>query len=419
MSLSVKLSGESNSKGEQLIYIIYTYKSKKAKFSTKETVDPKYFDKSGTVRKGFEGYTRINAKIDQVKGEVNDILKKFILEDLEPIHNAVKTRHETQAPVNFDFFQLYRDWIEDMKAQQSEGTIKHHQTSYNNLMRFKEANPKIGWRLPDINLNFYNKYLSFILSQYKGKPAKEHQGVQNSTADIAIKELLTFLHYLEGANYTLSPQVRKFKRLRGPSEILFLTKDELEAFRVAPLTGRHDRVRDLFVLQANTGLRISDFSRLSKDHIQVFERGDYKGYKIVMRAFKNLRAVNVLLSKVAYDLLEKYDFELPLISEQKYNKYIKEALNEAGIHRMVERIERRGGEKTVVMKEICWLLSNHDAIKTFITHALNEGVKVKTVAAITGKSIKTIQKHYEGITEEQTDLEMMRAFVPEAFMKIA
>ena len=73
-------------------------------------------------------------------------------------------------------------------------------------------------------------------------------------------------------------------------------------------------------------------------------------------------------------ILKKYDNNLPMISNQKYNAYLKE-------------IQRLANIKTVI--------TTHLLRKTYAHHLLNNGVRIETVAKALGHSNTIItQKAY-------------------------
>src|SRR5690606_3861505 len=81
---------------------------------------------------------------------------------------------------------------------------------------------------------------------------------------------------------------------------------------------RLDRIRDLFVLQCHTGLRVSDLKRINKAHI--------KGDVLEIRAFKNNEEISLDINPTIEAILKKYDYQIDTqlkISDQKYNDGIK------------------------------------------------------------------------------------------------
>lgn len=123
--------------------------------------------------------------------------------------------------------------------------------------------------------------------------------------------------------------------------------------------------RDIFVFQCMIGCRVSDLYKMTYTNII----GDSIEY--VPRKTRDDRAVtiSVPLIPAAKELIRKYLDEgrqtlFPYISEQKYNKYIKEAFRKAGITRMVTTIDQRTRQNIQV--PISDIASSHMARRTFI-----------------------------------------------------
>ena len=89
------------------------------------------------------------------------------------------------------------------------------------------------------------------------------------------------------------------------------------------------------------------------------------------------------------DVLKKYDGVLPLISNQKYNAYLKE-------------IQRLAGVKTTI--------TTHLLRRTYATRLLNAYVNLSVIAKALGHSNTTItQKHYAKTTDNFVDEEIGNA----------
>jgi len=70
-------------------------------------------------------------------------------------------------------------------------------------------------------------------------------------------------------------------------------------------------------LQCYTGLRVSDLRRVNLDTISEDKS------MILMQATKTDEAIKLPILPEAEEILSKYDYKLPFISDQKYNKAIK------------------------------------------------------------------------------------------------
>src|SRR5690606_31431281 len=99
-----------------------------------------------------------------------------------------------------------------------------------------------------------------------------------------------------------------------PGLKLSLTEEKLQALIDAELVGSDDRIRDLWVLQCSVGPRISDLRRIDKN---------IQGNKIILEMQKTEKVIEIPIPPQVRKILEKYDYELPRISEQKYRQCIK------------------------------------------------------------------------------------------------
>lgn len=131
--------------------------------------------------------------------------------------------------------------------------------------------------------------------------------------------------------------------------------------------------RDVFVLQSNLGMRIGDFYTLTTSNI-VRNAIEYIPSKTINESG---RVARIPLTKRAKEIIERYHKDgqmslVPLISEQHYNKAIKDMLRIAGIDRVVTVLN-----PTTRMEEkhpIWEVASSHMARRNFIGN-IYSGVK--------------------------------------------
>lgn len=120
-----------------------------------------------------------------------------------------------------------------------------------------------------------------------------------------------------------------------------------------------ERVKDLFLFQCFTGLSYADLGSFGKDKIVVVNGEEQ------IHGARNKTGVPyvIFLLPQAKAILDKYDYELPVISNQKYNEYLGTL------------IERVGIDKNV---------TTHTARHTFATHLINKGVSIEAIPKIMG-----------------------------------
>lgn len=165
-----------------------------------------------------------------------------------------------------------------------------------------------------------------------------------------------------------------------------LTLEEVKRLHSTPMEERLERVRDLFVFQSYTCLAYSDLAKFDAKKI---EEIDGKKYYSGRRGKTKVRFTIPMLQP-ALDILEKYKKKLPIISNVKYNEYLKEVAAAAGINKH---------------------LTTHWARHTGATLLLNAGVPIEVVSKVCGHSNTQItQKIYakmlsKTIVEEVTKRE--------------
>lgn len=158
----------------------------------------------------------------------------------------------------------------------------------------------------------------------------------------------------------------------------YLTEEELLRIRDAEIpTETLRRVRDLFIFQAYTGISYADLAKFNFQR-DVQQRGD-KFVILDCRVKTEERYFIVLLSP-AIAVLQKYDFVLPIITNQQYNMRLKIVADYAGIDKN---------------------LTVHMARHTFATMCLNKGAKIENVSKMLGHTnIKTTQEYAKVLNSE-------------------
>lgn len=152
-----------------------------------------------------------------------------------------------------------------------------------------------------------------------------------------------------------------------------LTEEELNLIRSLNLPPKEDRVRDLFIFSAYTGLAfcdmmLFDFGTMTEKHGNlVFIDGN---------RLKTGSNFFTPIYKPAMDILVKYNYKLPRISNQKGNDFLHLIESRANLH-----------------KNLTFHLARH----TFATISLSHDIPVENLARMLGhKDIKTTQ-HYAKI----------------------
>ena len=201
----------------------------------------------------------------------------------------------------------------------------------------------------------------------------------------------TFLNYALREKHTLNDKFKLFKAKREVTDQVVLSKSEVLKLYHFDFTKntKLEKVRDVFVFGCLTGMRYSDFKRVQGENI---ENGT-----ITLREIKDKsKTLKIPLVALSRAILEKYNYKLPIISDQKFRNYIKEACKIVGFTDPVVKSSRIGNNVTNETFKKYERVSTHTARRSFITNMINAGVPNKVIMGITGhKSIVTFQNYYK------------------------
>ena len=96
---------------------------------------------------------------------------------------------------------------------------------------------------------------------------------------------------------------------------------------------RLERVRDVFLLGCYTGMRYSDFKRVRASNVT--------NNLITIREVKDkTKTLEIPMTDKIRAILNKYNLELPVISEQKFREYLKEIFKIAGFTSLVVKSKK-------------------------------------------------------------------------------
>jgi integrase len=203
-----------------------------------------------------------------------------------------------------------------------------------------------------------------------------HQ-MSNNSAICYMRKLKTMLIYAIGQGYISSNPINfKFHKDKVKKEPL--TLEEVRRIRTVELgSKRMENIRDLFILQCYTGLAFRDMSCLSEKDIEIDKDG--KEW-IVKERIKTGVPAFIPILPVVKEILVKYNYHLPTLTNQKYNSYLKEIQEVCGIKQT---------------------LHSHLARHTCGTLLLNAGVDMLTVSKVLGhSSTKTTEMVYAKLLPE-------------------
>lgn len=380
---------------ESLIYFSCSFKEERKKFvySTGEKILPAFWDKENNrpFLKGSKKDTNastinlqlgrfaeafLSAEADCKKME-QDFTSKYL-------KDSFNTRFKKGTVKNNRFFDVYDDFTKEKQLHKEwkPATIKRYK-NIKNLLEDFEKTKKVKLTFSTINESFYSQFVDFCYTN------RNHY---TNTLARNIGLFKTFMFWALKNNYTYNDAFLEFKkpqRVVTKEEALSLEQVE-ELFKFECKSKSLEQVKDIFVFQCLTGLRYGELKKINKRVV--------KENCIILKEEKDSSKEEreIPLFEISNYILKKYDFKLPLLSNQKQNEYIKDVLKNAEFDYEVEYTRVKGVEQTTVVKPFYKRVSTHTARRTFVTIMRNKGIADKTIMSITGhKDQKTFNMYHK------------------------
>jgi integrase len=187
---------------------------------------------------------------------------------------------------------------------------------------------------------------------------------------------------------------RLVKKPTNKTDIVTLTVDQISYLYELDLSAskKLERVRDLYCLNSNLGLRFSDLHSLTP--------ANFKDGFMVVRTRKTDNTVRVPLNSMARSILEKYDYKLPKISNVKFNKFIKDVGEVAKFDALHEVHTFKRGIKERHLVPLKNLLTSHQCRRNFATNCLRLGLPPSLTQKLTGHASYAVFAKYISVADE-------------------
>jgi integrase len=402
---------------------------KQLKFATGETINPKYWDNEkqrATETKKFPTHPEFNQRLKDIETVILDVYRKMLNDGqgnaITPGNLRVKIteqlnkENKTVRPVSnktgfVEYMKMIKKQSETGERTTKNGTRIKQQTitSYNqtiNTLSNYETDKKTKLRFSDITIDFYNQLVKYLNDKNSavntiGKHIKNIKIVMK----IAHENILT-----NNTDYSK----KAFSKISEETQTIYLNETELLKIYEHDFSDdkKLDIVRDLFIIGCYTGLRFSDLKQLRKEHIS--------DNVITIRTVKTGETVVIPLHWTVRAILSKYDYNLPrVISNQKFNEYIKTIGEKSKINDTIIISETRGGLRYDSEVNKYKLITAHTARRTFATNMYLNDIPTLAIMKITGhKSEKTFLKYIKVSPEENATKLLNHPFFNQSNLKV-
>jgi len=350
----------------------------------------------------------------EIRNKVRQIEEGFRAKDqpydLEMLINKIK---ETKKEVikKSEPTELVYDFIDQYIQENGVTRVKGSMVVYKSLKRhLKNFQEKTGApiRFENMDYSFMQSFQNFLIDWEEKHPTTgKVKFLNNITIAKQISTLKTFLGYARRRGIKTHDGYKEYSVKKDRLEVIALTQKEFDALYALDVSSnpRLSQVKDIFLFSCVTGYRFSDLLQLKRDHI--------KQNEIRLTITKTKEPSIVPLTRISREILKKYEdrvLPLPMISNQKFNNYVKELCELAGIKDPVEIVRYRGAVRDSKIYPKHELVSAHTGRKTFVTLSLAKGIPAEVVMKVTGHSDYKSFKRYVEVDEGRKRDAMSRAW---------
>lgn len=364
-----------------------TIDGERVKFSLKSEVTAKIWDpKSGRVTGQTKEALQLNRYLDSIKGqmishyhrlcEANEVVTATMVRDA---FLGTDIKNNTLLTV-FEEFNDRQEKLIGIDLAQS--TFNKYDLTYRRLKEFlKVRMRKNDILLCQVDRNFVMDFETYLKIEYK-------LDTNSSEKLMRIFKRITTMCFKNGQmpkDPFCEHKLKKVKKDRG-----YLTKSELEKIiDFKPDNKRLEKVRDIFLFCCFTGFDYSTTAALTEKNIVT---DDECCLWIETHRIKTGTPSKVKLLEIPLSIIKKYalkrdgNFLLPVMSNAKYNLYLKEIASICGIDKRV---------------------TTHTARHTFattVTYA--NGVSIESISKMLGHTKLSTTQIYARIVDKTVSNEM-------------
>ena len=449
-----------NKQGLAPVYIRYNYDGKSNGFATGIKINPKDFDeKKGIVKTTVSTAAELNNTFRNFQTVIEDVAQHHNNPTFAAIKGLVESRFEElkiENTSNSEKFKKKREEIREMVTQdvkrvnlflinKLEKEIEETQQHLNELLAQRKKYVKAGYLKDDSEelqyLGLLNKFpkkfvhsskrtidnlelcvrvliefhentntpFSFQVfdSEFYVKYARylmydsEHD-YYNNTFGTHVKRLKMFLNWVQEEHNIQVPMAYiKYKVTQEEKEIVYLSEKELNLlwdFR-KDVVATNVKYIDLCVFQNLTGLRFSDVARSNWK----VEGGVLSGKT---KKTKGNYLIPLSLDPRITEILKKYNYNLGIATDVKYNKYIKEILEAVflkhNINQVPIKITRYKLKEEFVEYHLKHnLMASHSNRRGFCTRMWQQGYSERDILKMLGSKTNTeLRKYVSNSTED-------------------
>lgn len=395
-----------------IIYCVFSYGGKQYKINTGVKVKPSQWSQE----KGLPIVSNLQGNVDNRNNRIAiNILSqfKFAFDETlvylcnasssnlaSEIKNNIKNRKiHNDRMTNNQIISWFNEHIETVdKKAKSKGSKKQYKIAvqwFGKYLSHLEQNGQSITELKEIaRLRFFNQLRDWMFSNYRNKKG---ENVNLSTIQKSIGTIHTLLKWaIEEEIITKSEWIdckpQTLTDVTAKDNQPFLMDDEIMAiYNYTPRNNTEEKVKDLFLLECTCGQRFGDIANLGKS-IECI------GNSMIINCITEKESARVhceIIFEIAKEILEKYKFNLPIVSNDKCNSTIKSIARKCGLDRpCTVSIQKGNDAKPTVTKNPLWQeIHTHTGRHTFDSLLKLRGYSSQDIAKYSGHNTEMVERY--------------------------
>lgn len=363
---------------------------------------------------------KINALVEKANAIISEKYKMDILLSKKELEELLTQEEQFRTKnIAANFSELYPGFLE-MKRQQFEAnnsiqSLKDF-TSTRNLLYDYEAYKGRKYKVYEIDNLWFKDFTNFMRLERAESIGEYKYHTKGNMADKTIKKrydvLSQYFDYLKDLKINVTDTIDKLKKYKS-REIKPIRTDKVtlniqeihQLYKFNFDDKKLENIRDVFVFDCFTGIRFEDLRKFDKQFIEQKDEGFI--YKKIASKTKHSSAVKYVipLCDIALEILKKYNYKLPIISNQKSNDYLKEALKKTGYFDGVTELQHKD---TGEYKRRYEAITMHKGRDTFISN-LVDTTPLNELMKYTGHTkLSTLQGYID--TNREVKMNYIKAF---------
>jgi len=390
---TVKFYLDKERKNGSLILVTFTFNHERLRFSTGLNVPKKAWDDKDQKAKPLKEFAETNKHLRDVNSFLLNIYDELFVKGVKISKEDVKSksleirdayqvfagRKKVAISNKASLIEFIPIFQERYKNKISTNHLRHFNGLKNHLETFQKKTGTIV-DFDSISKDFYITFTDYLKAE----------NLKPNTIGSHIKRIKRLMNEANEDKLTTNQEHRAigFKVLKEDADTIYLTEDDITAlYNLKIDDSRMRKIRDLFVLNCHTGLRHSDWPKVTLENINE--------NKLYLKTQKTNEPVIIPVHPIILEIINRYGEAYNIPTNQEANR----VLRWVGEYAVAKKITKGNLDK--------WLqIRTHTARRSFATNAYISGVPMLSIMQITGHRTTQSFLRYIRITKLENAMKL-------------